>query len=232
MNKFILSILIVGFSASLFGQQTDSLITLSRLDFSDVAASLNTQNKKGIPQEFIDGLIVETGILSALPTPLEVAIVLPSLSQVRDLEVLRWDGSLRRWMSFSNAQLKESTDGIQNAVSFMVSKEGTYGLFYSDKEQANMEIRLPQKYLCTAYRYVQHNTHTVYEGRSAHGAHTVMLPIENPSPRAELTLTCKDQKFNSFILTEKFGNLLKSDGGEYVKRNFNFELKQNQFASR
>lgn len=232
MNKFIFSILIMGFYTPIFGQQADSTLVLSRLDFADVAASYNTQNKNGVPLEFIDGLVVETGLLNALPSPLEVAIVLPSASKVRDLEVLRWDGSLRRWMSFSNSQLKESTDGIQNAVSFMVSKEGKYGVFYSNHVKAYIEIQLPPKHQCTAFRFVQYNTRVVYEGTSAQGLNMLMLPIENPSPRADLTLTCRDQKLNNYVIREKFGTLLKSDGDEYINRDFKCELKSNQFASR
>jgi hypothetical protein len=196
---------------------------LSPLTFNQVASSMNTLNKAGAPLEFLQGITLDIGQLAEPPYPVEVSFVVDESIDHKSLELLRWDGSLRRWMTFSGNGLSNMMSGVEGTVAFMLRKEGSYGLFRDANYSNKVEITLPKNHRCEHYRYVQTNTGVVLEGKAE--GDKITLHIDDPSPRAQFTMKCKDEDRALYVLQAPFGKVCPLTSTHALYREFNYQLK-------
>lgn len=204
-------------------QSKSNPFSITPLLFSEIAEAMNTHDKKGMPMEFINGISFSLGGQLEAPYPIMVSVVLNDNVNIKALELLRWDGSLRKWMPFSGNTFTREIHTAGELINFSVIKEGKYGLFYGNKSNTTVQIQLPKKHECVEYRYVQHNTALVYESKGK--GQLVTIPIAQPSPRAELVMKCKDEQRKAYTLNNFFGALCSSDGKDYVDESFFYQLR-------
>lgn len=226
MNKLAIILCILGIRSIAQTPAEGLPFKLTPLSFDEIAATMNTMDKKGIPLEFIDGISLDIGLLTEPPYPIEVSFTVDDAIDYKSLELLRWDGSLRRWMSFSGNSITTITSGIEGTVGCTINKEGCYALFRTAKSTGKVEISLPKKHRCAHFRYVQANTGVVMEGKGEGGA--IILPINDPSPRATLTMKCQDDKQTPYQLQAPLGKIISICATDIIDRNFNYQLKSKE----
>lgn len=228
MNKLItvFFLLIVAFGNA---QATVQPFTLETLTWKEVAESLTTLDKKGIPLSFVGGVSLDCGTALEAPFPLPVSIVIDQDVDFKSLQLLRWDGSLNKWMRFAGNGISREMNDIDGAVSFTIQKGGLYALFSDDHPTGKVEITLPKNHACITYRFTQDNTQVVAQGKGTKNGLT--LPIAFASPRARLELECRDENGKSYTIDAPFGELCQANGAAYYEASFSCQIKPKQLVN-
>lgn len=229
MNKFLLSIAILLFSWFARAQSATQSPTIFKLTWEEVAGSLNTLDKKGLPMTFVGGITLDCGEALEAPYPIPVTLMVEEVTDIRALQLLRWDGSLRKWMRFTGNGISREMGDIEGAVSFNLRKEGTYALFLSDHAAGEVELALPKKHTCTKYRFRQNNVKIVAEGDGE--GRTVLIPVVSPSPRAQLVLECLDEDGATYTLSAPFGAICETSARQYLDQSFSYQIKQKELET-
>jgi hypothetical protein len=229
MNKLRLSIAMLMLVGLAQAQSVTEAPVFTKLTWEEVAGSLNTLDKKGLPMTFVGGITLDCGEALEAPYPIPVSLMVEGFTDLRALQLLRWDGSLRKWMRFTGSGIHRELGDVDGAVSFTLRKEGTYALFTSDHPTGQVEITLPKNHACSSYRFTQHNVKVVAEGKGR--GQTVLIPVASPSPRAKLVLECLDENGTAYTLSAPFGAICETSARQYLDQLFSYQINRKELAA-
>jgi len=161
--------------------------TLTFLSFEALSKSFNTMSEDGSPMRVVSALKVE----GQQETP-ALQLHFPPVTGFdrRNLEFMKWDGAVRRWVRLKGSTLKSSTHRESGGMVVVVSDgDGVYGIF------APLERGLPTQHFTfegtlnhleatPTWRLSLHRSGIIVEGW---GEASVALPVLPPDATLQVS---------------------------------------------